>query len=221
MAASDSASSSLTVVCFDLGGVLIRLCRSWAEVVEAAGLSCRAVPGVGEDELRARRHTLMNAHQSGNIEANSYYQLMSEAFESVYSPVEMERVHHAWLRGDYPRALSVIERLNAIASVNTACLSNTNDAHWTRLLDGAEFESPAALQHRLASHELGVMKPHPRIYGLAREHFGVPAESILFFDDLPENVEAARIDGWRAECVDPLADPVGQCERFLESWGIL
>lgn len=42
------------------------------------------------------------------------------------------------------------------------------------------------------------IKPERAIYDLAARRFGVPPGDLLFFDDVPANVEAARAAGWQA-----------------------
>jgi putative hydrolase of the HAD superfamily len=50
-----------------------------------------------------------------------------------------------------------------------------------------------------ASTSLGVAKPHPQAFLLALEGLGLKPEETLYLDDDPENVEAARRLGLRAE----------------------
>jgi len=52
----------------------------------------------------------------------------------------------------------------------------------------------------------GVMKPDPRAFGQAAEALGLPAEQIVFLDDMPWNVEGARRAGMAAVRV-PWDDP--------------
>lgn len=52
----------------------------------------------------------------------------------------------------------------------------------------------------------GVMKPDPRAFGLAAAALGLPAEQIVFLDDMPWNVEGARQAGMTAVQV-PWDDP--------------
>ena len=46
------------------------------------------------------------------------------------------------------------------------------------------------------SHEVGLAKPDPRIYELTATRLGVRPEEIVFLDDQPGHVEAARAAGW-------------------------
>lgn len=46
------------------------------------------------------------------------------------------------------------------------------------------------------SHEVGLMKPDPRIYELTARRLAVRPEEVVFLDDVPGHVEAARAAGW-------------------------
>lgn len=46
------------------------------------------------------------------------------------------------------------------------------------------------------SGRLKVIKPDPRIYQILEEDSGLSGEDLIFFDDLPANIEAARARGW-------------------------
>lgn len=48
------------------------------------------------------------------------------------------------------------------------------------------------------SSEVRMFKPQKRIYELMRERLGLPAESILFVDDVESNCAGARAAGWKA-----------------------
>ncbi|HEX9028862.1 MAG TPA: HAD-IA family hydrolase, partial [Anaerolineales bacterium] len=49
------------------------------------------------------------------------------------------------------------------------------------------------------SCDLGCQKPDPDYYQKVTDELGLNATEILFFDDLPDNVAAARACGWNAE----------------------
>lgn len=79
------------------------------------------------------------------------------------------------------------------AAISTGILSNMGDAMETGIV--ARFPWIARFQHSTFSHNLGLAKPDERIYRHAITAVGEPAEAILFIDDRPENVEAARTLG--------------------------
>lgn len=207
------------VVCFDWGGVIIRICRNWREGCERAGLPIHEAAGT--PEAVARRRAISARHQVGQISCDDFYTRVAHASEGLYSAHEIQCIHDAWLIEEYPRVGEVIDQLNEVDGVETALLSNTNASHWARQHDGpGGFASAFRLRHRLASHELGLAKPDAAIYHAARERFDVPSEQIVFFDDLQENIDAAVTAGWRGCLIDPFGDTAAQIEHHLESLGI-
>lgn len=60
-----------------------------------------------------------------------------------------------------------------------------------------------------------LIKPEPEIFALAAKRFAVPAEQLLFLDDVAANVQAARMAGWQAIQYSNAA----QCERALRDHG--
>jgi putative hydrolase of the HAD superfamily len=209
-----------TLVCFDLGGVLIRICRSWAESCAAAEVELReAEHFAAEATVRARR-SLADRYQLGQISVDEYLQSTHELIRGLYSLAELGRVHAAVLRGEYPGVSELVARLNAMPGVATACLSNTNHAHWQQLLADPGTPVMHALGARLASHLLGCAKPGVQIYQRAEQELGRSGAEILFFDDLADNVAAAERAGWRAVLIDPHGDTAAQMRQALASAGL-
>lgn len=75
------------------------------------------------------------------------------------------------------------------AGIRTGLLSNS----WGRRYDRSRWEE--MFDVTLISGELGMRKPDPRIYALAAERLGLPAEQIVFVDDLPHNLPPAEQAG--------------------------
>jgi 2-haloacid dehalogenase len=116
--------------------------------------------------------------------------------------------------------LATLER----ASIETAALSNANDAEWTRLFPASssgEFPSLQRLTYRFSSHELGMTKPDARAFAAVEQRTGFSGVSILFVDDRIENVTAARAYGWRAEPIDHTSDTASQLMSVLKQQGII
>ncbi len=89
----------------------------------------------------------------------------------------------------------VIEELRGRARL--VLLSNTNVIHFDMLR-----QSYPLLRHfhaTVVSYEVGAMKPDAAIYEHAIRAAECGAAECLFFDDMPENVEAARGCGIQAE----------------------
>jgi len=74
-------------------------------------------------------------------------------------------------------------------------VSNTNRLHFEHL--DRQMRLRARFDHVTVSHEVGVMKPAPRIFEDALQGVGVRAEQAWFTDDLQENLDGARALGIR------------------------
>ncbi len=214
----------MRVVCFDLGGVLVRICRSWAEATESAGVPLKQPEQLLSEAWRLRRWALVDRYQRGQLQCDDYFAGMAEAVEGLYDPSEIRRIHDAWTLQEYDGIAELVEQLAQVRDLVTACLSNTNHAHWVRLngeREPLEYPSVSKLTHRLASHQLGLAKPDAEIYQRACEHFACAPSDILFFDDLQENVNAAREQGWNAELIDHTGDTAAQMRSHLARHGIV
>lgn len=202
------------LVCFDLGGVLVRICRDWQEGCVAAGIEHRDFrPERGHDD---RRDELVRTLQRGELRDADFHRSMSQLLDGVWSPEEVAQVDRAWIVEPYPGTIQIIEGLHE-AGLETACLSNTSADHWTTLVG---FREIAALRHRHASHLLGLTKPDTAIYAAFEDAVGRPPEDIVFFDDLVANVEAANDRGWDAVQIDHRGDPATQIRRALRNRGL-
>lgn len=203
------------VVVFDLGGVLVRICRTWEEACARASVPVRDMGRFREGNEAARRKELTHLHQTGAIACGEFFGAIASASGGQYSADEVRRVHEAWLIGDYAGVEALVEGL-ARAGTRTACLSNTNHAHWEVLSAGpGRSRAVERLGTHLVSHRMRAAKPHEDIYRLAEESLGASPAQIVFFDDLEENVEAARRRGWRAHLIDHAGDPAAQIDRRL------
>ncbi len=214
------------LVCFDLGGVLIRICNSWREACLAADL---AAPDGAPPEVEERRRRLTELLDLGRISYEAWAAEVSRAFDGAYTPEEARRAHDAISGEEQPGALALVDALHD-AGVATACLSNTNHPHWVRLAhhDGVapragepEYPAVARLKRHFASHLLGLAKPDIAIYAEVERRVGLAGPDILFFDDRAENVDAAVRRDWRAHRIDAQDDPVAQVREHLRRYGVL
>ena len=212
------SESKIRLVCFDLGGVVVRICRTWPEGCAAAGLPARG----GHRLLDASSGwyapaNVFSDYETGRITCDEFFSHVSRAIDRRYSPAEIRSVHEAWLLGEYEGVGELIAEVHA-QGVFTAALSNTNHSHWTRL---REMDVIGRLTHRFASHELGLAKPDPKIFKEVQRRTGIEANAILYFDDLRPNVDAARDLGWHAVLIDPVTRTDVQIANALCDAGVL
>ena len=108
----------------------------------------------------------------------------------------------AWPKGLFP---GVKELLNALAPrYQLAYFSNTSALHVPQL--NHEMGLAQYFAHRFASCEIGFFKPDPEGFEYILSELKVAPETILFLDDSPANVAAARTCGLVAEPVVGLAE---------------
>lgn len=198
---------------------MVRIHGTWEEATAASGVG-REVPASWSNRKAVTAwQTAHLAHHRGELTSREYFDQVSELSCGHYSPADVERIHHAWLVEEYAGMAQLVARL-AEAGQHTACLSNTNDYHWRQMSGEPAYPTFRALGTRLASHELRLLKPEPEIYRAALSVLGCQPHEVAFFDDLLENVEAARVAGWNAERIDPKGSPPVQIEAALRGWGV-
>ena len=208
---------SIRMVCFDAGGVLVRICRSWEEGCAAVGLDVR--PRDDSDDARRRRRALNADYQSGKIECEAFFAAMADTSGGAYTADEIRRVHHAWIVDEYAGVRELIRDIRETGKAMTGLLSNTNAAHWEQMSRAsmAVFD----VDHAHASHLLGFVKPDEAIFRTFEERSGFAAHEILLFDDLEANIEGAQAAGWRTRLIDHEGDTAAQMRMHLGALGLV
>lgn len=212
--------TDVQLVVFDLGRVLIRICDGWSHACEVAAV---AVPGgVNESDGSTSRRVeeLAALLDTGGIDLDTFAEKLAPI--RGLQPADVVRIQNIYLRGPYAGTVRLIDDLNA-AGVRTACLSNTSDNHWRMMTNPADvnYLPLDRLTYRFASHLVGLRKPDERIYAHVERTTGAVPGSILFFDDLGANIEAAARRGWRAHQVRIDADPIAQVREHLRAASVL
>ena len=213
----------IRLVCFDWGGVIVRICRSWAQGCEAAGLPVR--DGSAEPAHVERRGHIVRRFQNGLLSSEAFIRELARSTLGLYTTAEVRAIHNAWLLEEYAGVGGIVRELNETEGLATALLSNTNEMHFARQHPGddgrpADFPTASRLDHHFASHLLGVSKPSPEIYHAVERATGRSPGEILFFDDTEDNITAARRLGWRAELIDHTGDVASQLRRCLGAHGV-
>jgi HAD superfamily hydrolase (TIGR01509 family) len=93
--------------------------------------------------------------------------------------------------------------------------SNTNAPH-VAYFSGKYAEVLGHFREIFLSSAIGLRKPDAEAYDHVVQGIGVPAERIVFFDDLAENIEGARERGLKAVLVNSPDDVA----RAFEALGI-
>ncbi len=93
-----------------------------------------------------------------------------------------------------PDSVALIDRLRA-AGHRLHYLSNM-PAPCADVIEPREAALFARFDSGLFSGRLHLIKPEPAIYAHAQAHFGAAADELVFLDDHPPNIDAARAAGW-------------------------
>ena len=212
---SDGARNQpMKVVCFDFGGVLVEISRTWEEACERAGFADRIAGNPASSMLVASGHAA--SFQKGQIGFEEFIAGEFERLDGRFTRDQLHEIHRNWLIGEVPGVQEIIAHLNT-SGVLTASLSNTDPEHWTTLREMGSIRSLGMLG---LSFEMGMLKPDPGMFHAAELMFDATGSSILFFDDLQENVDSALRCGWNAVFIDPGREVAPQVRRGLESFGI-
>jgi len=183
---------TITVILFDLGGVLV----TW----DGTGELTRLTEGRLNRE-QARKYflqsTWMNLFESGKCTPAVFAKGMVSDLSLPITPDEFLESFLSWDRGFEPGSQELLKKLRPHFLLG--CVSNNNILHWTRLCRRYRMER---LFHKLyPSHEIGMVKPSQKVFEYVVTDIGGSPEQFLFFDDNPECVENARQTGLNAEQV--------------------
>ena len=110
-------------------------------------------------------------------------------------------------------AIDLLDRIPV--HYHRAVLSNTNDAHWARLMD--EMKLSGKFRSYFASHHVGLVKSDLELFDYVVACLGVEANSILFLNDNQVNVEGALTIGIQAKRVKGFAST----QEILYTYGVI
>ena len=163
---------------------------------------------------------LVAAYQVGGLDDDTFFTGASRALGG-WTPLDVERVHDAWLRGEYPGAGALLGPLEA-RGVETGILSNTNAAHWRRMIGGdGGYPALRRVRRPQASHLLRAAKPTREAFARFERAVGRDGADVVFFEDSPVNAAAARCARLARARRRPRRRPARRDRAVLRAEGIL
>jgi len=102
----------------------------------------------------------------------------------------------SWEKGPYPGSLELLDSLKK--HYRLACLTNNNEVHWNALNNICNIHKK--FHKCYVSYQIGLMKPDKNVFEYVLTDLKLMGDGVLFFDDNPECVYAARsmdIDAYR------------------------
>ena len=188
---------------FDFGNVLINLdfdrCfNAFEELLQVDWSKSKVPPSIQEAIIQYDKGLISNEE-------------FVSAFIAMRNDVEFDQVKEAWnyLIADMPSTrFEFLENLRN--HYQLVLLSNINAFHVDRvheILDidhGVRDFEGIYFDKVFYSHLIGKRKPEKDIYQYVQAELKLKPHEILFIDDIPENIEAAKAQGWYGQVHDPL-----------------
>lgn len=177
-------------IIFDLGGVLIDLCKQ--PCIDAfSNIGCATIGEYVEDH---RTEDLFLDIELGRISTKGF---CDEARRLAGCEATDADIVGAWnaLLGETSK--EKVDRLKELARHHRLfLLSNTNEMHWecfcNRLHDRYSLDARELFRDIFLSFELGMKKPEERMFSYVLQQGGMEAADTVFVDDSALNCQAAE-----------------------------
>ena len=127
-------------------------------------------------------------YETGRIDTEQFFVSVDRVFKGKYTRMQLV---HAWNAIIREENSSIIPVVNAIqAKYQTAILSNTSPSHFQKSYDTTAIIKKFSKLY--LSFQIGATKPDPAVYQYVIRDLSVEPSSLLFIDDIMENVAAAK-----------------------------
>lgn len=181
---------------FDAYGTLFDFASAAAECADVLGEQAAPLSALWRD--KQLQYTWLRAVQGRHAD---FWQVTGDALDFALEALRLgqpglrERLMKLYLTLDaFPEVPPVLRSLKA-AGLTTAILSNGSPAMLQAAIENAELS--ALLDLTLSVEEVGVYKPHPKVYQLAVDRLAQMPEAILFLSSNAWDAYAASAFGMR------------------------
>ena len=176
---------------FDLGRVVLDIDFDKTLACWAGHAGCEPAQLAG----RFGRDEIYRRHETGEISDAEFFASLRNALRIGISDAQFLEGWNAIFAGEMPGIAPLLAR--AAKRLPLYAFSNTNGAH----VEHFSVAYAGVLGHfreMFLSSAIGLRKPEAAAFDHVVKAIGVPAERIVFFDDLAENIEGARKRGLTA-----------------------
>lgn len=168
------------IILFDLGGVLIELSE---HAIPTSWLKSKSFNS--SDWFQSP--TAMQ-FEKGQISAVEFANALIDELDLEVSSHQVITAFTAWPKGIFPQVPKILNTLKN--DYKLAVLSNSNELHWPRILN--EFKLSQYMDAMFSSHLIKLAKPDVLAFEHVLDSMTVSPEKVLFFDDNPLNISAAK-----------------------------
>lgn len=110
--------------------------------------------------------------------------------------------HTRWLDMVSPEITRSVRLLRALRRQNISVFALSNFGAETFEIAKERYPFLAEFDQHYISGVMRLIKPDPAIYAALEAGSGMAPETLLFADDLPENISAAAVRGWQVHLFD-------------------
>jgi FMN phosphatase YigB (HAD superfamily) len=176
-------SSKIELVAFDLGNVLcsvdeMSVADQLSAICDKSSEEVRQIVFDQQHKLQFESGEITFAEHAVQAISNLGIDMPLDEFTDMYDSVLIPS------ESMFPLVSRIAE------TYRIALVSNTSEPHWQSAESFLPFSS--LLDPVIVSYAVDSMKPEPLFYKALLDQSGVAATNILFIDDLPQNIEAAR-----------------------------
>ena len=176
---------------FDLGRVVLDVDFNKTLSCWASHAGCDPAQFAG----RFTRDDIYQRHETGDISDAEFFAALRASLGIGISDAQFLEGWNAIFAGEMPGIAPLLER--AAQRLPLYAFSNTNGPH-VEYFSAAYAGVLSHFRELFLSSSIGLRKPDAAAYDHVVKAIGVPAERIVFFDDLAENIEGARARGLTA-----------------------
>ena len=179
---------SADALLFDLGRVVLDIDFHKAIACWAGHAGCET----GDIVKRFVRADAYRHHEIGKLSDSAYFDSLRATLGIDISDAQFLEGWNAIFAGEMPDIAPLLAR--AAKRLPLYAFSNTNNAH-VEYFSVVHADLLGHFREMFLSSTIGMRKPDAAAYDHVVQAIGVPAQRIVFFDDLAENIEGARARG--------------------------
>jgi len=138
----------------------------------------------GEKTIERMAHE----YETGHIDTEQFFVSMEKAFKGNYSREQLVYAWNAIIREENSAIVPLVDAIQA--RFQTAILSNTSPTHFQKSYDTTAILKKFSKFY--LSFQIGATKPDAAVYQYIIRDMSVEPSSLLFIDDIAENVTAAK-----------------------------
>jgi len=185
---------------FDIGRVVLDIDFNKTVACWAGHAGCEPTSLVGRI---TSRDEIYQRHEKGEISDAEFFGALRALLGIGISDAQFLEGWNAIFAGEMPGIAPLLER--AAKRLPLYAFSNTNGAHAEHF--SASYAGVLGhFREIFLSSSIGLRKPDAEAYDHVVKAIGAPAERIVFFDDLAENIDGARAHGLRTVHVRSVDD---------------